>query len=407
MATIINFSEKSRKTNDKYKIIDKFNFDTSNHIIQGIISGVICLHSLDIAHRDLKPDNILLQKSDNKFGFTCKVADFNFSRQIEKSTNHTKSGTMYYKAPEQFPGMNMNSGKEPDIWAIGAMIYELTFCQHPVALVEKFKAYLRNKMDANEIKIQDGIMPRIKTVETEGMSGLISILRLCCKIDRTRRIPLLNIKHDYSCLHNFKAELDIHFQKEYGKEEYGKKLGINASSWKLMLEKSDTEKTSSTWLKLSQEISLRYYLGFTKIGIFYDLFFIENPNQIKHLEKGIVYQILRLLLYLTGLTNLYKLCVCVFMLISHSLKIFWELILNLVETVNATLLNIQKKIGSDTSTFDDFTEVSKAPTSARSSSINVVNGAPETKIRNQSSETNPEQSKKFNESKSSMSVDAI
>lgn len=67
-----------------------------------LIDGLDYLHSSGIAHRDLKPDNLLLTKD-----FVLKIADFGYSKALSETRRGlTKSrvGTDAYMAPEVLYG---------------------------------------------------------------------------------------------------------------------------------------------------------------------------------------------------------------------------------------------------------------------------------------------------------------
>ena len=79
------------------------------------------LHSKKVAHRDLKPDNILL------FGptLTPKVSDFGTSKVIHSCiTNTSEAGTPKYSAPELLD-CGVQYGASVDIFSLSIILYEM------------------------------------------------------------------------------------------------------------------------------------------------------------------------------------------------------------------------------------------------------------------------------------------
>lgn len=81
-----------------------------------LINAVSLLHSLGIAHNDIKPNNCLIDKDGN-----LKLSDFGMAMHDISQTN-IKQGTMQYMAPELFAS-GVHDPFATDIWALGVTIY--------------------------------------------------------------------------------------------------------------------------------------------------------------------------------------------------------------------------------------------------------------------------------------------
>src|SRR5690242_4531360 len=99
-------------------------------IIEGVLSGLAAAHAAGIAHRDVKPENVLLGQAQS-----LKVADFGLARLLSDVT-HTKSGmligTAAYLAPEQVAGGRADF--RTDVYATGVMLFEPLTGETPLAV---------------------------------------------------------------------------------------------------------------------------------------------------------------------------------------------------------------------------------------------------------------------------------
>jgi WD40 repeat protein/tRNA A-37 threonylcarbamoyl transferase component Bud32 len=91
--------------------------------VRTLAGAVHAVHHKGIVHRDLKPANVLLTEDA-----TPKITDFGLARKLE-TTGQTATGvivgTPSYMAPEQAGGMNRRISPAADVYALGAILYEL------------------------------------------------------------------------------------------------------------------------------------------------------------------------------------------------------------------------------------------------------------------------------------------
>ena len=84
-----------------------------------ILSGLAYMHSRNISHRDMKPENIIY----NPHNGAIKIIDFGFA-VIAKEKLRVFCGTPSYMCPE-IVSKKEYSGPAADIWACGVILYAL------------------------------------------------------------------------------------------------------------------------------------------------------------------------------------------------------------------------------------------------------------------------------------------
>jgi serine/threonine protein phosphatase PrpC len=97
------------------------------------------LLKFDLVHGDIKPENIMVLKRDDKLIF--KVIDFGSMSEIY--SHNSKAGTPSYLAPERFKGVSINESTE--IFAIGVVLYESLTKKFPYGEIEPFQTPIFKK----------------------------------------------------------------------------------------------------------------------------------------------------------------------------------------------------------------------------------------------------------------------
>ena len=102
--------------------------------IKDVASGLEFLHSKDIIHRDIKPDNVLINQEGNfvitDFGVSSKMKSTLRRNSTRAMSRNDIAGTIGYMAPELF-SRTPDAVKATDIWALGATIYEMASGELP------------------------------------------------------------------------------------------------------------------------------------------------------------------------------------------------------------------------------------------------------------------------------------
>ena len=91
------------------------------------MGAVSYVHNKSCVHRDLKLENILLDKNEN-----VKLVDFGFTREYEGKSNYLQTwcGTVCYSAPEMLKGEKY-AGEKVDVWSLGIILYAILVGELP------------------------------------------------------------------------------------------------------------------------------------------------------------------------------------------------------------------------------------------------------------------------------------
>jgi serine/threonine protein kinase len=106
-------------------------------IIMGTLEGLEAVHTVNLVHRDMKPDNIIMHDRGDGVKIP-KIVDFGMtkglrapdgkalaSQNLFMTEGDMVAGTPEYMSPEQWAGVEKDIDFRSDIWAVGATLYQL------------------------------------------------------------------------------------------------------------------------------------------------------------------------------------------------------------------------------------------------------------------------------------------
>jgi calcium-dependent protein kinase len=124
--------------------------------VRQMLSALCYLHAQKFAHRDVKPENFLLQSKEPDAAL--KIIDFGLACQFQAGTSMTtKAGTAYYVAPEVLKG---EYNEKCDIWSAGVISFIL-LCGYPPFAGDTDPDILK--------KVKEGVF-EFKSPEWDGIS---------------------------------------------------------------------------------------------------------------------------------------------------------------------------------------------------------------------------------------------
>ena len=162
------------------KPLKRYDESEVRRLFPQIVSAIRYLHNQDIAHRDIKLENILLDHTNN-----IKIIDFGYSTHQE-NTRKSKlfCGTTSYMPPEVIARREHN-GIQADIWSLGVLLYAMVTGKFPFSGI-------------NEKEIMSKILRGVFEMPEDASPNCKALLQKMLHIDPRRRLSCSSIlKHQY------------------------------------------------------------------------------------------------------------------------------------------------------------------------------------------------------------------
>jgi serine/threonine protein kinase/photosystem II stability/assembly factor-like uncharacterized protein len=148
-------------------------------LIETLARAVHAAHQRGVIHRDLKPANVLLTADGSP-----KITDFGLAKRLDAGIAHTRTGaimgTPCYMAPEQAEGRSKDVGPATDVYALGAIFYELLAGRPPFQADSSF--------DVMTKVVQEEPAP-LRRLRPEVPAAVEQVCLTCLQKDPGRRYP--------------------------------------------------------------------------------------------------------------------------------------------------------------------------------------------------------------------------
>ena len=167
------------------------NYDKKMIAFAETLSAVEYIHSQRIAHRDIKPDNVLLDADGH-----VRLTDFGISEHVppgKEIESHVTKGTPAYSAPEVFYNTPYNLFIA-DIWSLGVTLYQMMFNTLP--FIGKTLVSLQKEVETKE-----------PTFPETADKSLVDLIKRMLEKDQKSRISINDIwKHPW--MNNMRKDIE-------------------------------------------------------------------------------------------------------------------------------------------------------------------------------------------------------
>jgi serine/threonine protein kinase/uncharacterized protein YecT (DUF1311 family) len=161
---------------DRLREYGAFSAEDAERVLRDVASALGYAHRHGIVHRDVRPENVFLEKSTGR----ALLADFGIARRIEEDAPITllgaALGTPQYMSPEQIDGREIDG--RADIYSLGVLGWELLAGKRPWAGQNLYGVIYKQKHED---------LPRIKSFRPRVPANLLFAIEGALAKDRTKR----------------------------------------------------------------------------------------------------------------------------------------------------------------------------------------------------------------------------